>query len=618
MQAPATVDAKVDELRKAEWEKKMLDWEASYKARWVKAESDLMGQMSYVVDWVREDLPIDDAGSTSIAQNINPPSFTHMSGQPAPPQSVLVFGDSYGYCKGIINHAPFSRVGVTKFVNKAYDSLTEQAITDLIEPGWDLILFGCGMDDTEVHSLPAVLQRQNVVTRLFLLITKEVLKHGSGAKCKRMAVITCDHFAEEREIHEECGIGLLAGSTLFGFVNSARQEMNIPIAYIDTEFALAEEIMPNLASEVFHKMAFGHNAVRILNRGRFILRQFASTPYQCMKLDQAFTLPTDGVIAITGGNGSLGLIFGQWLLDMATRQSAPCGYASLTIHFLSRSMKLSDNNLKLWKGIETKAAALGVAVEHRSVDFGKQEVVDTYIESLSPNLRGIIHSAGVLQDGMLGNQTWERFEQVFNSKHRPAMYIHDALERIENPRFEFLWVFSSGATYGNMGQTNYSASNGALDALARHRRAMGKPCISMQWGAWGEAGMAANMDPVLVAKMQASPMPMFSTKDGLRGLEEGLTTGLPVFATFAINPQVNKSMTNRYPGEMIMGQYFRKFLSGFIPIAPPPSECATNPSMHYCLWQRMNGPEGWAPGSERLTYCNYTAQYKTPFFDDEV
>merc|ERR1739848_639719 len=105
-----------------------------------------------------------------------------------------------------------------------------------------------------------------------------------------------------------------------------------------------------------------------------------------------------------------------------------------------------------------------------------------------------IHSAGVLQDSMLFNQSWEKFDTVFQSKSRAAMYMHYALEEHINPDLKFFWMFSSTAVYGNMGQSNYSSSNSYLDALARHRRAMGLPATAIQWGAWGDVGMAANLD----------------------------------------------------------------------------------------------------------------------------
>ena len=97
---------------------------------------------------------------------------------------------------------------------------------------------------------------------------------------------------------------------------------------------------------------------------------------------------------------------------------------------------------------------------------------------------GFIHSAGVLQDSMLMNMTWEKFETVFSppwastsghkrvrSKHHAALFLHYALEQNPQKDFRFMWNFSSTSVYGNMGQLNYSGSNSFLDVLTRHRKA---------------------------------------------------------------------------------------------------------------------------------------------------
>merc|ERR1712224_1181690 len=99
-------------------------------------------------------------------------------------------------------------------------------------------------------------------------------------------------------------------------------------------------------------------------------------------------------------------------------------------------------------------------------------------------------------------------------------------------------MFSSMAIYGNMGQTNYSASNSFLDALARHRCALGRHTVAMRWGAWGEVGMAANLDAALKRRFEQSAMPPFKTADGIKGFERGLKTGAAGFMTALYNPKV--------------------------------------------------------------------------------
>merc|ERR1719453_590375 len=127
----------------------------------------------------------------------------------------------------------------------------------------------------------------------------------------------------------------------------------------------------------------------------------------------------------------------------------------------------------------------------------------------------------------------------------------------------FLWMFSSIAAYGNMGQWNYSGSNSFLDSLCRHRKALGLPACAMQWGGWGEVGMAANMSAADRRRMEQSAAPSFKTKDGLRGMEVGLRTGLPGFSVFQYNPEAMFNMFEECdtPSEC----HGRNFVSEIVP-----------------------------------------------------
>jgi hypothetical protein len=212
------------------------------------------------------------------------------------------------------------------------------------------------------------------------------------------------------------------------------------------------------------------------------------------------------------------------------------------------------------------ANELGISVKQAKCDCSSQAAGDAYIESHTPNMAGIIHSAGVLRDSMLMNQTAEKFEQVFESKSRAACFLHDALERNENPNLKFFWVFSSVAAYGNMGQLNYSSSNAWLDGLCRHRRALGKVAMAPQWGAWGEVGMAANLDDASRRRMVNSPMPYFSNAEGIRGLECLLRSNLAYGSVWKANPMVMLAMVGPDDGEQQC--YTRNLWSGFAPHAP--------------------------------------------------
>merc|ERR1712054_760878 len=118
-----------------------------------------------------------------------------------------------------------------------------------------------------------------------------------------------------------------------------------------------------------------------------------------------------------------------------------------------------------------------------------------------PPIRGILHSAGVLDDATIENQSLERFEKVFLPKVNGAWNLHECTMAM-NIELDFFVFFSSIASLlGSPGQSNYAAANAALDGLAHYRRSLGLAGVSIQWGAWTAAGMAAEHDTV--ARLEA-------------------------------------------------------------------------------------------------------------------
>src|SRR5262249_1999400 len=106
-----------------------------------------------------------------------------------------------------------------------------------------------------------------------------------------------------------------------------------------------------------------------------------------------------------------------------------------------------------------------------------------------PPLRGIIHAAGILDDGILPQMSQDRLEQVMAPKITGAWNLH---RLTSGTPLDFFVCFSSLASVvGSPGQSNYAAANAGLDALVHYRRRLGLPALSINWGPWAEVGMAA-------------------------------------------------------------------------------------------------------------------------------
>ena len=94
------------------------------------------------------------------------------------------------------------------------------------------------------------------------------------------------------------------------------------------------------------------------------------------------------------------------------------------------------------------------------------------LQQTMPPLRGVIHSAGTLDDGVLEQQSWEKFARVFRPKVEGTWNLHRLTREIP---LDFFVMFSSAASLlGSPGQANHAAANAFLDALAHARRAAGR------------------------------------------------------------------------------------------------------------------------------------------------
>jgi NADPH:quinone reductase-like Zn-dependent oxidoreductase len=183
---------------------------------------------------------------------------------------------------------------------------------------------------------------------------------------------------------------------------------------------------------------------------------------------------------ITGGLGALGLEVARWLGAQGARHLLLVGRSG--------------------PGVEARTVieqlrAGGVCVAVRSADVSRPEEVRKLlaeVDAFMPPLRGVVHAAGVLDDGVLVQQSWERFERVMAPKVAGAWNLH---ELTADKPLDFFILFSSIASMlGSPGQANYAAANAFLDGLAHYRKSQGLAALSINWGAWAGAGMAARLE----------------------------------------------------------------------------------------------------------------------------
>ncbi|MBW4689757.1 MAG: SDR family NAD(P)-dependent oxidoreductase [Komarekiella atlantica HA4396-MV6] len=201
---------------------------------------------------------------------------------------------------------------------------------------------------------------------------------------------------------------------------------------------------------------------------------FASTTYRVA------TFREDSTYVITGGLGGLGLLVARWMVERGARHLVLVGRSGVKDAVQTQLQELEQAGAK----VDVMRADIS--------DFESIAEVFSQIEQSLPPLRGIIHSVGVLDDGILQQQTWAKFARVMAPKIQGAWNLHNLTV---NKPLDFFVMFSSAASLlGSAGQANHSAANAFLDALAYYRQSTGLPGLSINWGIVAQIGAAAKLE----------------------------------------------------------------------------------------------------------------------------
>ena len=296
----------------------------------------------------------------------------------------------------------------------------------------------------------------------------------------------------------------------------------------------------------------------------------------------------DGTYLIAGGSSELGLLTADWL---ASRGAG---------HLVLASRRATV------PGLEERIKPLrqrGCRVTLAEVDVTDRAAVDGLLQRIRrdlPPLRGVVHAAGLLDDGLLTELEWPRFQRVLAPKVEGAWNLHQLTAGLP---LDFFVAYSSIASvFGSAAQTNHAAANRHLDALMEFRHREGLPGLSINWGPWSELGGASRLSPAVKDRQRQFGLLGIPTAKGRALLDRLWRQKTPAVAVAPVD-------WARY-GPRVAGQpFFAEFLRRRASLASAPEDLnglrgpALRRRLHSLLLDEVRAVLGqsvdWAPEQEQ-------------------
>lgn len=327
----------------------------------------------------------------------------------------------------------------------------------------------------------------------------------------------------KRDFYENSRIGLRPfRNNISYFGIDADQLMS---ALPDLTARLFQEVMQLFADGVLHPLPYRafpaervEEAFRHMQQarqiGKILVTYPAGTPSPSRASAGAETLQLDPAAAylIVGGTGGLGFATARWMMSRGARNLTLASRSgALAPEFAAEAARWREEN-----GTQVHAAACDVT------DAAALDALLSDIAARGTPLKGVLHSAMMIDDGLVRNLDDERFAAVLAPKLAGAWNLHRATR---DARLDFFVVYSSATTFlGNPGQSSYVAANSFLEALIAQRRAAGLPGTYMAWGPLDDVGFLARNAGTREALQARIGGLSISSAEALAALERALLT----------------------------------------------------------------------------------------------
>ncbi|MEU6671191.1 SDR family NAD(P)-dependent oxidoreductase [Streptomyces sp. NPDC046727] len=300
----------------------------------------------------------------------------------------------------------------------------------------------------------------------------------------------------------------LAHAPVWGLIRSARAEHPGRLVLVDVDGPDALQQLPAV-------LATGEPEIAVRS-GRVLAPRLVRVPRTDEPTSEAARWPSDGVVLVTGGTGTLGALCARHLVtEHGVRRLVLAGRRG---DAAPEAVALAD-----------ELRALGAEVTVAACDAADRTELAALLDRITAEhpLTGVVHAAGVLDDGVIASQTPERLAKVLRPKVDAAWNLHE-LTAPHRPAVFVLFSSTSGL-FGAPGQGNYAAGNAFVDALAAHRRALGLPATSQVWGLWAHAsGMTGHLGSADLRRAARDGVVPLPTPDALALFDRATAGSAPV------------------------------------------------------------------------------------------
>ncbi|MGK5728820.1 SDR family NAD(P)-dependent oxidoreductase [Streptomyces sp. URMC 124] len=338
----------------------------------------------------------------------------------------------------------------------------------------------------------------------------------------RGAVAAGDDAAHNNTAYNDAAHDDLAQAAVWGLVRSAQSENPDRIVLLDTG---ADTDRQQAAAAVQQLVASGEPQAAL--RGDTLLlprlaRAAADAP-------QATADFGTGTVLVTGASGALGGLVARHLVT---------GHGVRSLLLMSRRGAEADGAAEL--GAELEAA--GAEVHWAACDVADRDALAAALDGT--RVTAVVHTAGALDDGVIGSLTPERLDTVLRPKADAVLNLHELTGDVS----AFVLFSSLAGTLGTPGQANYAAANAFLDAFARHRRAQGLPAVSLPWGLWQRTGaMTEDLGGADRTRLARGGVLPLSDEEGLELFDAAPALGEPVVVAARLDVAALRNATAPVP-----------------------------------------------------------------------